>query len=70
MDTALAHPRAARASNLFLQVWERNEGAIRFYERAGFKIAGRTKFTVASGIAQDDDFIMVRQCSAPRKDST
>src|SRR5262249_10594087 len=35
LDVALAHPRVRAAANVFLGVWEKNDGARRLYERYG-----------------------------------
>jgi ribosomal protein S18 acetylase RimI-like enzyme len=54
MNAALEHPRLADASRIFLQVWERNERAIRLYEGLGFKTVGTTTFTIGSGEVAED----------------
>lgn len=61
MDAALAHPRLRDAASVYLDVWERNDGAIRLYERYGFRIVGNREFAKASGAAADRDFVMVRR---------
>lgn len=61
---ALAHPRLRDAQNVWLDVWERNDGARRLYERFGFSIAGSKPLTLASGVAADRDLIMVRRAPA------
>jgi ribosomal protein S18 acetylase RimI-like enzyme len=54
MNAALSHPRLARATRIFLQVWEKNENAVGLYESLGFRTVGTTKFTIGSGeIAED-----------------
>lgn len=47
------------ARGIFLDVWERNEGARRFYEGFGFRTAGTREFVVESGAKTDPDLIMV-----------
>lgn len=54
MNAALRHPRLARASRVYLQVWERNEHAIRLYESLGFRTVSATTFTVGSGQVAED----------------
>jgi ribosomal protein S18 acetylase RimI-like enzyme len=61
MQAALANSKMQRARKIYLDVWEENPGAIRFYERYGFSIVGRRKFEVASGSKTSDDLIMVRE---------
>jgi diamine N-acetyltransferase len=63
MTAALAHPQLAGARSIYLDVWERNEGAQRFYRRYGFAAIGTRAFAVASGAATDRDVIMVRRRS-------
>jgi ribosomal protein S18 acetylase RimI-like enzyme len=53
MEAALAHPRLAQAKRVYLQVWERNERAVRLYERLGFRVVGTTSFTVGSEDVED-----------------
>lgn len=45
---------------VFLDVWAKNAGAIRFYERFGFRVVGERRLMLASGPAEDPDLIMVR----------
>ncbi|HVS84276.1 MAG TPA: GNAT family N-acetyltransferase [Gaiellaceae bacterium] len=51
---ALAHPRLARAERVRLQVWERNERALRLYERLGFRRGGVVRFTLGDGTPAED----------------
>jgi ribosomal protein S18 acetylase RimI-like enzyme len=54
MNAALEHPRLAKASRVYLQVWEQNEQARGLYESLGFHTVGTTTFTVGSGeVVQD-----------------
>jgi ribosomal protein S18 acetylase RimI-like enzyme len=50
---ALAHPLLAR-ERVTLQVWERNERAVRLYERLGFRRVGTTRFTLGDGTEAED----------------
>jgi diamine N-acetyltransferase len=60
MEAALAHPTMRAAGRIFLDVWEHNPGAQRFYARHGFKVIGQRQFVVESGAETSDDLIMVR----------
>jgi ribosomal protein S18 acetylase RimI-like enzyme len=62
MDTALDHPRL-KAADVYLDVWEQNHIARRLYESYGFTVIGAHSLVTASGIAQDQDLIMVRRQS-------
>jgi ribosomal protein S18 acetylase RimI-like enzyme len=53
MNAALEHPRLAEASRIYLTVWDKNERAIRLYERLGFRVIGTTTFTIGSEVAHD-----------------
>jgi ribosomal protein S18 acetylase RimI-like enzyme len=46
------------AASLWLSVWQQQPQAIRFYEKEGFRIAGRLVFVV--GDDPKDDWLMVR----------
>jgi len=61
LESALAHPRLAGAADIYLDVWERNDGARRFYEQFGFKVIGAHPLGVASGMASDLDLVMLRR---------
>jgi diamine N-acetyltransferase len=54
MQSALADPRLAHAPRVFLQVWERNTGAVALYESLGFHVVGRTRFTIGGGEVVED----------------
>lgn len=60
LQAALDHPRLKRAGRIFLDVWEHNHGARRFYERYGFRVIGAQHFQVESGAETSLDLIMVR----------
>ena len=61
MQTALAHPPMQTAPAIYLDVWEHNQGARRFYERHGFEVIGTRQFEVESGAETSLDLIMVRR---------
>ena len=61
MKAALDQMRAEKFQRVFLDVWEHNPGAIRFYQRFGFEVVGKKPFAVASGIATSDDLVMMFQ---------
>jgi ribosomal protein S18 acetylase RimI-like enzyme len=63
MEAALAHPQLKEARSIYLDVWERNHEALRFYRRYGFDVVGAHRFEVASGAPTDLDLIMVRRVS-------
>jgi diamine N-acetyltransferase len=48
MAAALAHASTAGHDGMWLQVWEENPRAIRFYAKVGFKDVGETVFLVGS----------------------
>lgn len=60
MQRSLEVMKAKRTERVFLDVWEHNSGAIRFYQRFGFAVVGRQKFEVTSGAETSDDLIMVK----------
>ena len=66
MDAALDHPRLRTAASIYLDVWERNRGARRLYERYGFEVIGAHGLETASGTAAERDLIMVRAKSTVR----
>jgi diamine N-acetyltransferase len=51
---ALARPKLAGEHCVYLQVWEENRDAIRFSERFGFRIIGRTTFKIGDGTVLED----------------
>lgn len=61
MEAALAHPRLREAPQIYLDVWDRNHGALRFYQRHGFEVIGTRAFEVESGAETTPDLIMVRR---------
>jgi ribosomal protein S18 acetylase RimI-like enzyme len=61
MDAAFEHPRLKGARNVYLEVWEHNHGAQRFYRRYGFEVIGARRFEVASGVPADSELMMVRR---------
>ena len=67
MEAALNHPRLQGAENIYLDVWEHNHGAQRFYRRFGFEVVGTRTFEVESGVPTSLDLIMARRSSKERK---
>ena len=63
LQTALEQPALRAAGRVFLDVWEHNHGARRFYERFGFQVIGAQPFLVQSGSPTSRDLIMVRRCA-------
>ena len=61
MNAALDHPSLRGAERVYLDVWEHNPGAQRFYARYGFVVTGKREFVVESGAETSCDLIMVRQ---------
>jgi ribosomal protein S18 acetylase RimI-like enzyme len=61
MDKALADPYLKRAKNVYLDVWEHNLGAQKFYRNYGFEVIGKRKFDVPSGAETSCDLIMVKR---------
>jgi len=53
MDAALDAARQAGASTLWLGVWERNQRAIAFYRKCGFREAGTQEFVLGSDRQRD-----------------
>lgn len=60
MDAALTDHRVV-GTITYLDVWEHNRAAQRFYERKGFEKVGGRAFRVASGEVVGVDFVMVRR---------
>ncbi|MGH6927047.1 MAG: GNAT family N-acetyltransferase [Dongiaceae bacterium] len=61
LDAALEHPQLKTAGSIYLDVWERNHGALRLYRRYGFEVIGAHRFEVQSGAPTDLDLIMLRR---------
>lgn len=59
MEQALARPELRHADAIFLDVWEENAAAQRFYRRFGFRPVGKRAFRVASGEVTGHDLILV-----------
>jgi ribosomal protein S18 acetylase RimI-like enzyme len=59
MDAALADKSMASADAIYLDVWDRNDGARRLYERFGFEVIGGHNFTTATGVVMGQDLLMV-----------
>ncbi|MGH6933003.1 MAG: GNAT family N-acetyltransferase [Dongiaceae bacterium] len=65
MAAALDHPSLRLAERIYIDVWERNPGAKRLYERFDFKVVGARELAVESGARADLDLIMVRHARLP-----
>ncbi|MDO9086056.1 MAG: GNAT family N-acetyltransferase [Anaerolineaceae bacterium] len=59
MQAALDEMKHQKVTRIYLDVWEKNPGAIRFYQRYGFKVIQKRDFVVASGKQTSQDLIMV-----------
>jgi ribosomal protein S18 acetylase RimI-like enzyme len=59
LRAALAHPAMQYAPRIFLDVWDRNEGARRLYERFGFRVVGTVPFVTPSGEVTGQDLLMM-----------
>jgi GNAT superfamily N-acetyltransferase len=62
MSACIDQARAWGADVLWLAVWEKNPRAIAFYEKSGFRKAGRKTFQLGSDLQHD--FVMVRNLSS------
>jgi uridine kinase len=60
LAAALAHPRLGDARDIYLDVWDENDGARRLYERHGFRVTGKVDFVVDSRVV-GQDLVMVRR---------
>jgi diamine N-acetyltransferase len=63
MEAALDHPLLKEARSVYLEVWEHNTAAQRFYKRFGFEKVGQFRFVMPSGEEADFEFIMRRENS-------
>jgi diamine N-acetyltransferase len=62
LERALASPEVVAAPAVVIDVWEKNEGARRLYERFGFRHEGGVKpFVLKSGAIDGYDLILVRR---------
>jgi ribosomal protein S18 acetylase RimI-like enzyme len=59
MHACLTEAEYLGCQAIWLGVWERNERAIRFYERWEFEIVGARQFTLGSDL--QNDLVMVRK---------
>lgn len=57
MRQALA--RMVHAPRIFLDVWDRNTGAVKLYERFGFRTVGTVPFVTPSGEVAGHDLLMM-----------
>lgn len=53
MDAAIEIAYKMKPSYVWLGVWEKNERAIRFYQKYGFKVFGSHSFTLGNDIQND-----------------
>lgn len=60
MEHALSRPELSGAKGIYLDVWEDNLAAQRFYARFDFSPIGKREFRVASGEVTGSDLIMQR----------
>jgi ribosomal protein S18 acetylase RimI-like enzyme len=58
LNAALADESMASANAIYLDVWDRNEGACRLYERFGFEVVGAHNFMTPSGIVLGHELVM------------
>ena len=56
---AATYGKANGFDAICLGVWQRNPGAVRFYQREGFEIAGTTTFVLGTDV--QDDYIMIHK---------
>ena len=61
MAAALAHPTALGARRVYLDVWEDNRAAQRFYRRFGFAEVDAHPIELASGPSRGRDLVLARQ---------
>ena len=66
MRRALSHREMQSAAPLYLEVWEHNHGAQRFYARFGFRVVGTRSFAVASGASNGVELLMCRHADDDR----
>src|SRR3989338_172078 len=58
MDAAFSHPHLGNARNIYIDVWDKNEKAVNFYKKYGFKEFGKTDVYIGSKYI-GQDLIMV-----------
>lgn len=63
MQAALAHPFLQGAEKLFLDVWEENEKAVRFYAKHGFEKAGYCDVKIGGRVI-GHDMVMAKSLKA------
>ena len=61
LESAIRFAARKAFNAVWLGVWEHNDGAIRFYERHGFRAVGTKRFNLGSDL--QTDIIMERACS-------
>lgn len=60
LQAALAHPFLQDAEKLFLDVWEENEKAVRFYAKHGFEKAGYCDVKIGGRVIGQDMVMALR----------
>ncbi|MCC6781841.1 MAG: GNAT family N-acetyltransferase, partial [Planctomycetes bacterium] len=66
MDAALAHARAGGHDGVWLQVWEHNARARRFYEKCGFVAVGISTFLFGAITERDPVYqLLFERAAAP-----
>lgn len=66
MDAALAHARAGGHDGVWLQVWEHNARARRFYEKCGFVTVGMSTFLFGAITERDPVYqLLFERAAAP-----
>ncbi|HJV49513.1 MAG TPA: GNAT family N-acetyltransferase [Geothrix sp.] len=63
MEAALSHAEAAGHDGVWLQVWEQNPRAIRFYAKVGFIDAGGATYRIGEQV--DRDRLLIHALKAP-----
>ncbi len=53
MRACMKEARAIGHKSIWLDVWEKNERAIRFYEKWGFRIVGNAQYTIGNDVTND-----------------
>ena len=56
MRACIEEARTMGHKTIWLDVWEKNKRAIRFYEKWGFRLVGNAQYVIGRDVT--DDFIM------------
>ncbi len=54
MDAALQHPRLKDVPNIYIDVWDENVRAVKFYEGYGFKVTGKCDVVIDGHVVGKD----------------